>query len=555
MIRISRCSAIAAALAALASAALAAQTASPFVDGRWSGTVELRAAAAPDTAVPAPEAVAPEAAAAPAVERLGLRLFSADSASGIPAGGLVDMPSRGLFGYPMGDLRRDSGSLCFSLRGGAPFDGRFELRLAGPGTAANAAGTAAAGGEVGGSDGAVVSGELRIFSAGSEAGEEVIAEGVFSLARESESARPLEYGLDYPIDTGRGVLPGSLLVPELDSPAPVVLILSGAQADRDGNNYAVPGASDSLLQLALSLRGRGVATLRFDKRGCGEAYVLAPEEGELLFDDHIDDARAALRALAADRRFSSITVAGFAEGALVGASALALMPDSAFAGAGAAAREGAAGPGAAVPVSGIVALCASGKTEAEAVEEALASAPEELREEAAAIMSALRSGGRWPDPSPYFADYFRPSAQPYLASLFARNIRDAFAAASARSAALVVAGGSDLQVAPAESELLAASAAGAELRTVPGMSHALKGVGDDEELNYASFTDPSIPLAEGLVDLLAAFAKRAPLPEEPRGEAASSPAAEEGSAALDAAEGGEGLDDGLAGQDEVGDEQ
>jgi uncharacterized protein len=521
-----------------------AQESSPLVDGRWSGTVELRAVAAPEDSGAAPEdsGAAPEDSGA-TPERFGLRLFHADPASGSPAGGLVDMPSRGLFGYPMGEVRSEPNGLTFSLRSGAPFDGRFELRVAG---------AAVADGEAGGFEDGIVSGELRILSPGSDAGDYVLAEGVFSLVRESERARPLEYGLDYPIDTGRGVLPGSLLVPELDSAVPVVLILSGAQADRDGNNYSVPGRSDSLLQLALSLRGRGVATLRFDKRGSGEAYVLAPEDGALLFDDHIDDAMAALRKLAADRRFSSIAVAGFAEGALVGASALALMPDSAF---GRADGEGAPKPGAPVPISGIVALCASGRTEVEVVEEALASAPEELKEEAAAIMSALKSGGRWPDPSPYFADYFRPSAQPYLASLFARNIRDAFAAAAARSAALVVAGGSDLQVAPAESELLAASAAGAELRTVPGMSHALKGVGDDEELNYASFTDPSIPLAEGLVDLVAAFAKRAPLPEEPRGEAESSSAAEEGSAPLDAAQGGEGFDDGRAGEGEVGDDQ
>jgi len=32
-------------------------------------------------------------------------------------------------------------------------------------------------------------------------------------------------------------------------------------------------------------------------------------------------------------------------------------------------------------------------------------------------------------------------------------------------------------------------------------------VGEDEDANYASFTDPGIPFAEGLADLTAAFAR------------------------------------------------
>ena len=54
------------------------------------------------------------------------------------------------------------------------------------------------------------------------------------------------------------------------------------------------------------------------------------------------------------------------------------------------------------------------------------------------------------------------------------------------------------------------------------MSHSLKGVGDDEKANYESFTNPTLPLADGLADLIAAFAKRSAGPsrglpgEDPR---------------------------------------
>jgi fermentation-respiration switch protein FrsA (DUF1100 family) len=193
------------------------------------------------------------------------------------------------------------------------------------------------------------------------------------------------------------------------------------------------------------------------------------------------------------------------QGALVGACALADALAQADAPIALAANR----------VRGIAALCASGRTEAETAEKALSSAPEGQKAEAEAIMAALKSGTPFPNPSPYFAEYFRPSLQGYLSSLFARDIRAAFA--SLPAPVLVVAGGSDLQVALAETELLAGANAAASYRIVPGMSHALKGVGDDEEANYASFTNPRLPLAEGLADLIAAFAKGEDLPgEDPR---------------------------------------
>ncbi len=80
------------------------------------------------------------------------------------------------------------------------------------------------------------------------------------------------------------------------------------------------------------------------------------------------------------------------------------------------------------------------------------------------------------------------------------------------------------------------------------MGHALKDVGDDEEANYSSFTDPTLRLSRGLVDLLEAFIKGNRLPgSDPRGglirtDAApadgTAPAAEAASNALAPASGG-----------------
>jgi uncharacterized protein len=463
-----------------------AQDEGPFQDGRWGGAVDFGAAPGSGPSSPGTVGEGPEV--------LVLRLFPADPETGASAGGLVDLPSRGILGFPLGFLERKPWGLSFSLRGageggasqsgpqsGALFDGLIELRLPPPTEDADESRTLA--------------GTALLLSAEGEGGRRLIAQGSFTLVFTKGASRGLEFGSDYKVATGRGVLPGSLLVPELGLRAsvPLVLLLSGADADRDGNNYSVPGRSDSLAALAMALRELGIASLRFDKRGTGEAYALVRREEELRFDDHVDDARAALRQLAADPRFSSVTVAGLGEGALVGACALDLAeaddPIAAAAG----------------RVGGMAALCASGRTEVEAAEKALSTVPEERKAEGAAIMAALKSGSSYPNPSPYFADYFRPSVQGYLSSLFARDIRAAFA--SLNRPILVVAGGSDLQVASAEAELLAAANGRAAYRVLPGMSHALKWVGDDERANYESFTNPKLPLAAGLADLIAAFAK------------------------------------------------
>ncbi len=54
------------------------------------------------------------------------------------------------------------------------------------------------------------------------------------------------------LDTGTGVLYGTLLIPEGTGPFPVVLILSGSgPTDRDGNSAMFPGKNNSLRQFRL----------------------------------------------------------------------------------------------------------------------------------------------------------------------------------------------------------------------------------------------------------------------------------------------------------------
>ncbi len=70
------------------------------------------------------------------------------------------------------------------------------------------------------------------------------------------------------LDTLTGTLYGTLEPPQSRSPVPVVLIISGSgPTDRDGNSPMLKGPNNSYKLLAEGLAARGIASVRYDKRG------------------------------------------------------------------------------------------------------------------------------------------------------------------------------------------------------------------------------------------------------------------------------------------------
>jgi len=100
---------------------------------------------------------------------------------------------------------------------------------------------------------------------------------------------------------------------------PVVLLIAGSgPTDRDGNNPVLPGKNDAIKQIALALSDRGIASVRYDKRGIAASRAAGPNEADLRFDAYVGDAADWVRMLRADKRFSRITIAGHSEGSLIG---------------------------------------------------------------------------------------------------------------------------------------------------------------------------------------------------------------------------------------------
>jgi uncharacterized protein len=134
-------------------------------------------------------------------------------------------------------------------------------------------------------------------------------------------------------DSEAGPVPGTLRVPdtaEAGAPVPGVVIVSGSgPTDRDGNSPLRPEA-DTNREFADLLARHGVASLRYDKAGSGEARALAGDGEEpvdfALFEEQLT---AAYHELAGQEEVDSehLGVLGHSEGALFALRAADLVGD------------------------------------------------------------------------------------------------------------------------------------------------------------------------------------------------------------------------------------
>lgn len=139
----------------------------------------------------------------------------------------------------------------------------------------------------------------------------LLCTGLAQAAAPTVLQRPID------LDTGQGVLHGSLLLPQQATPPPVVLIIAGSgPTDRDGNNPA-SGRVDNLKRLALLLANEHIASVRYDKRGVAASQPATPDERDLSVERYVADVVAWSRKLKADPRFGPLILIGHSEGALI----------------------------------------------------------------------------------------------------------------------------------------------------------------------------------------------------------------------------------------------
>jgi len=119
------------------------------------------------------------------------------------------------------------------------------------------------------------------------------------------------------LSTPTGALHGMLDLPDgRCAPCPVMVVIAGSgPTDRDGNQPALAG--DSLKHLGHALAQRGIAALRYDKRGVGTSRVAVTRESDLRLEHYVGDAAAWIARLRGDARFSRVGVIGHSEGSLI----------------------------------------------------------------------------------------------------------------------------------------------------------------------------------------------------------------------------------------------
>jgi len=303
---------------------------------------------------------------------------------------------------------------------------------------------------------------------------------VFLLLALSTAAAP---AAEQPVrlETRTGVLHGTLDLPDGRGPFPLALMVAGSgPTNRDGNQPALN--NDSLKLLGRALAARGIAALRFDKRGIGESAAAAPREEELRIETFVADAVDWIALARGDSRFSRIAVIGHSEGSLIGILAAKKAKVDAFTSLA----------GAAYNAAEIIRRQLQGKI------------TPELMKSTEQILSELSAGRTVTDTPPELAGLFRPTVQPYMISWIRYDPAKEIAAIDAP--VLVVQGATDLQVDIGNAKRLASANKGAKLAVIDAMNHVLKHAVTLEE-QQAAYTDASIPIDPKLVEEVLAFLK------------------------------------------------
>lgn len=289
-----------------------------------------------------------------------------------------------------------------------------------------------------------------------------------------------------------GSLAGTLVSPGEQGGAapPVVLIVPGSgPTDRDGNSPLGVAAAPYRL-LAEALAGRGVASLRVDKRGMFASAAAVEDADDVTIDAYAEDVAAWVRVLRdrlgeGRRGRPCVVLLGHSEGGLVVLWAAARV-------------EG---------LCGVVLAAVPGRPAGAILREQLRARLGEgaLLEQALGAVAALERGHRVDAGAldPGLAPLFGAPLQGFLIDLLAHD--PAAMAAAVDVPLLVLQGGRDLQLGEVDARRLADAAPDARLVLLPEVNHVLKAVPNDPDANLASYADPNLPLAPGVAAAVAGF--------------------------------------------------
>jgi pimeloyl-ACP methyl ester carboxylesterase len=271
--------------------------------------------------------------------------------------------------------------------------------------------------------------------------------------------------------------------------APIVLMIPGSgPTDRDGNNPLGVTAAPYRL-LAEALAAKGVSTVRIDKRGLGGSKAAVADGNKVTIADYATDTHNWVAAIRKRTGVPCVWVLGHSEGSLI-ALAAAQQADG---------------------ICGVISVSGAGRRLSEVIREQLRANPANapLLDQAMPALDMLEKGEHVDVTAmnPALLPLFAPQVQDFVIDDFRHD--PAKLAASLKVPLLIVQGGRDIQISPADAKALAAAQPKAKLVLIPAMNHVLKDVAtDDRDANMATYADPSLPVDSALVDTIANFVKR-----------------------------------------------
>jgi len=273
---------------------------------------------------------------------------------------------------------------------------------------------------------------------------------------------------------------------------PVILIIPGSgPTDRDGNNPLGVTAA-TYRYLAQGLADAGISSVRIDKRGQFGSRAAIADPNDVTLGEYADDVAAWIETIKAQTAVDCVWLLGHSEGALVALESVAQSRSS---------------------VCGIILAAASSQPFGDLLRQQLKDNPANatLIDDAFAAIDALEAGKRVDVTAlhPALQQLFAPDVQGFLIDLMGKDPAAMIAAVDLP--VLILQGERDLQVPAADAVALKAAQPNATLALLPDTNHVLKTVtGNSPADNMATYADPDLPLAPGVVPAIVDFVDDAP---------------------------------------------
>ena len=282
----------------------------------------------------------------------------------------------------------------------------------------------------------------------------------------------------------QGALAGTYQAPSSgDGKGPVVVIIPGSGPTARAGNSPLGLKAQPYKLLAEALAGRGVASVRIDKRGMFGSRAAADANAATI-EAYAADARAWAQFAAKRAGAKCAWLVGHSEGGL---GVLEAAQD-------------------ATGICGVILVSGPGRPLGVIMRELLRANPANapIQPQALAMLDGI-DAGRTTDPATLPAPLpmiFPEAVQRYMIAEF--KFDPAKLAATARVPVVIVQGDNDIQVSLNDALLLAAAQPKARLVVLPGVNHVLKVVPmNDRAANAASYADPALPIAPAVDDAIA----------------------------------------------------